>query len=158
MKEQLTVEKTWWSRVKMKSNKIERIAYNMGDKSKKNILIFLAIRIEQLKDIVCMFVVNHLFALHHKFIFVLFVWKKTKGVWRTCTCILLQRTFYLITRDNQIASVFQSSQCVIKLYFCNKQQMKNQQLIPKLKTLINTASSSYTARIPLKELYFYMYV
>lgn len=27
----------------MKSNKIERIAYNMGDKSKKNILIFLAI-------------------------------------------------------------------------------------------------------------------
>lgn len=27
----------------MKSNKIERIAYNMGDKSKKKILIFLAI-------------------------------------------------------------------------------------------------------------------
>lgn len=42
----------------MKSNKIERIAYNMGDKSKKNILIFLAISKEQLKDIVCMLVVN----------------------------------------------------------------------------------------------------
>lgn len=41
---------------------------------------------------------------------------------------------FKITRDNQIASVFQSSQCVIKLYFCNKQQMKNQQHIPKLKT------------------------
>lgn len=27
----------------MKGNKIERIAYNMGDKSKKDILIFLAI-------------------------------------------------------------------------------------------------------------------
>lgn len=27
----------------MKSNKIERIVYNMGDKSKKNILIFLVI-------------------------------------------------------------------------------------------------------------------
>lgn len=27
----------------MKGNKIERIAYNMGDKSKKKILIFLAI-------------------------------------------------------------------------------------------------------------------
>lgn len=64
----------------MKGNKIERIAYNMGDKSKKNILIFLAISKEQLKDIVCMLVVNHLFVLNHKFIFVLFVWKKTKGV------------------------------------------------------------------------------
>lgn len=43
MNEQLTVEKTWWSRVKMKGIKIERKAYNMGDKSKKKISIFLTI-------------------------------------------------------------------------------------------------------------------